>query len=91
MKYNEDYNEHREKNSPRECKHYQTSSRYRQTHHEKTRSTVLGPQAAFLVIQTYDLPKNPKENFKMKRNSRWPTTRTLDLPSSPRSMGGPYR
>ena len=33
-------------------------------------------------------PKNPNENFKLKRNLRWPTTRTLDLPSSTRVHGG---
>lgn len=49
------------------------------------------PSQLLLAIWTQDLPKNPKENFKMKRNSRWPTTRTLDLPSSPGAMGGPYR
>ena len=32
--------------------------------------------------------KNLNENFKLKRNLRWPTTRTLDLPSSTRGHGG---
>lgn len=63
MKYNEDYNEHREKNSPRECKHYQTSSRYRQTHHEKTRSTVLGPQAAFFSNPNLRSPKKSQRKL----------------------------
>lgn len=49
------------------------------------------PSQLRLVIRTHDHTKNPKENFKLKRNSRWPTTRTLDLPSSPGAMGGPYR
>ena len=49
------------------------------------------PSQLCLAIRTHDHPKNPKENFKLKRNSRWPTTRTLDLPSSTGAMGGPYR
>ena len=45
------------------------------------------PSQLCLTIRTHDLQKNPKENFKLKRNSRWPTTRTLDLPSSPGPWG----
>lgn len=49
---------------------------------------VLRPQSAALSNPSLRSPKNPNENFKLKRNLRWPTTRTLDLPSSTRSHGG---
>lgn len=34
----------------------------------------LDPSQLRLAIRTRDHPKNPKENFKLKRNLRWPTT-----------------
>lgn len=49
---------------------------------------VLRPQSAALSNPNLRSPKNPKENFKLKRNLRWPTTRTLDLPSSTKGHGG---